>query len=169
MSGPAVGVVVTVADEIYAEHDGTERWELVVTVPPVVDAIKVLSVRCGLSVVEVRQGSQGWHAFQSSYEATSPRQNHTQAVQDARSFVEAQERQRLLTDAIAPAVAAAEAQAAHRYCGSNADRQSLGCPGHCEDCCSVGHVLAHPDLGCGDVGCYSDHDVESTRDGESRG
>lgn len=48
-------------------------------------------------------------------------------------------------------------QQAHNLCGSNSDRQSVGDPGHCEDCCSVGHVVAHPDLGCGDVGCYSDH------------
>lgn len=50
-------------------------------------------------------------------------------------------------------------QAPHRYCGSDADRQSVGDPGHCEDCASVGHIVAHPDLGCGDVGCYSSHDV----------
>lgn len=47
-----------------------------------------------------------------------------------------------------------------RYCGNNPDRQSVGDPGHCEDCCSVGHIVAHPDLGCGDVQCYSDHDDE---------
>lgn len=41
--------------------------------------------------------------------------------------------------------------------GSNPERQSVGDPGHCEDCVSVGHVVAHPELGCGDVGCYSDH------------
>lgn len=48
-------------------------------------------------------------------------------------------------------------QAPHRYCGSNSERQSVGDPGHCEDCCSVGHIVAHPEYGCGDVGCYSDH------------
>lgn len=48
-------------------------------------------------------------------------------------------------------------QAPHQYCGSNSDRQSVGDPGHCEDCCSVGHIIAHPDLGCGDVGCYHVH------------
>lgn len=53
----------------------------------------------------------------------------------------------------------------HDLCGSNADRQSVGDPGHCEDCCSVGHVVAHPDLGCGDVGCYRTHgDEEANRD-----
>lgn len=44
-----------------------------------------------------------------------------------------------------------------RFIGSNAERQSVGDPGHCEDCVSVGHVMAHPNLGCGDVGCHSDH------------
>lgn len=45
----------------------------------------------------------------------------------------------------------------HEYCGTDAERQSIGDPGHCEDCCSVGHIVAHPDLGCGDVGCVRDH------------
>lgn len=45
----------------------------------------------------------------------------------------------------------------HQYCGSNAERQSVGDPGHCEDCVSVGHLVAHPELGCGDVGCTKDH------------
>lgn len=48
-------------------------------------------------------------------------------------------------------------QAPHRYAGNAAARQEVGDPGHCEDCCSVGHVVAHPDLGCGDVACISDH------------
>lgn len=46
----------------------------------------------------------------------------------------------------------------HDLSGSNVERQQVGDPGHCEDCCSVGHVVAHPDLGCGDVGCYRTHD-----------
>lgn len=46
----------------------------------------------------------------------------------------------------------------HEYAGSNSDRQSVGDPGHCESCCSVGHIVAHPMLGCGDVGCNSNHD-----------
>ena len=55
-------------------------------------------------------------------------------------------------------------QMAHDLCGSNSERQSVGDPGHCEDCCSVGHVVAHPDLGCGDVGCYRTHgDEEADR------
>lgn len=45
----------------------------------------------------------------------------------------------------------------HKYCGSNSDRQSVGNPGHCEDCVSVGHLVAHPEWGCGDVGCNSEH------------
>lgn len=44
-----------------------------------------------------------------------------------------------------------------KYIGSNSARQSVGDPGHCEACVSVGHVAAHPDLGCGDVGCYRHH------------
>ena len=49
-------------------------------------------------------------------------------------------------------------QAPHKFAGSDSERQSVGDPGHCEDCCSVGHVKAHPDLGCGDVGCDLSHD-----------
>ena len=45
----------------------------------------------------------------------------------------------------------------HEFCGSDTARQEVGDPGHCEDCCSAGHVVAHPDLGCGDVGCYLTH------------
>ncbi|RSN26528.1 hypothetical protein DMC63_01445 [Streptomyces sp. WAC 05977] len=52
-------------------------------------------------------------------------------------------------------------QMPHELCGSNSERQSVGDPGHCEDCCSVGHVVAHPDLGCGDVGCYRTHGDET--------
>ena len=45
----------------------------------------------------------------------------------------------------------------HGYAGSDSERQSVGLPGHCEDCAEVGHVTAHPDLGCGDVGCTRAH------------
>ena len=45
----------------------------------------------------------------------------------------------------------------HPYCGSSSERQSVGNPGHCERCAEFGHVLAHPNLGCGDVGCTRDH------------
>lgn len=45
----------------------------------------------------------------------------------------------------------------HPFPGGNPDRQAVGDPGHCEDCVSVGHVIAHPDRGCGDVGCTRAH------------
>lgn len=48
----------------------------------------------------------------------------------------------------------------HRYCGSNPERQSVGDPGHCEACCSVGHIVAHPAFGCADVGCTLNHSGE---------
>lgn len=48
----------------------------------------------------------------------------------------------------------------HPYAGSNSDRQSVGDPGHCERCAEFGHVRAHRDLGCGDVGCTKDHNQE---------
>lgn len=51
-------------------------------------------------------------------------------------------------------------QSPHPLAGSNSERQSVGDPGHCEDCCSVGHVVAHPDLGCGDVGCDVSHEAD---------
>lgn len=41
--------------------------------------------------------------------------------------------------------------------GSNPSRQEQGLPGHCEDCAEQGHVEAHPELGCSDVGCTTDH------------
>jgi hypothetical protein len=44
-----------------------------------------------------------------------------------------------------------------RLAGSNSDRQSVGLPGHCERCAEVGHVRAHKNLGCGDVGCTQAH------------
>lgn len=44
------------------------------------------------------------------------------------------------------------------HIGSNPARQAVGDPGHCEDCVSVGHVTAHPELGCGDVGCTHTHE-----------
>jgi hypothetical protein len=45
----------------------------------------------------------------------------------------------------------------HPLAGSDAARQSVGLPGHCEDCAALGHVIAHPELGCADVGCDIDH------------
>jgi hypothetical protein len=41
--------------------------------------------------------------------------------------------------------------------GQNTERQSVGLPGHCDRCAEVGHVVAHPDLGCADVGCTQSH------------
>lgn len=48
------------------------------------------------------------------------------------------------------------------YAGSNSERQSVGLPGHCVKCAELGHVDAHPDLGCGDVGCHSTHGDEES-------
>lgn len=45
-----------------------------------------------------------------------------------------------------------------RFAGSNPERQSIGLPGHCVACAEHGHVAAHPELGCGDVGCTPFHD-----------
>lgn len=45
----------------------------------------------------------------------------------------------------------------HPYAGSNPERAGVGDPGHCERCAVLGHVEAHPDLGCGDVGCHRAH------------
>lgn len=50
------------------------------------------------------------------------------------------------------------------FTGSNSERQSVGLPGHCDDCAEVGHVAAHPDLGCTDVGCHSAHPEEPDTD-----
>ncbi len=44
-----------------------------------------------------------------------------------------------------------------RFAGSNPDRQTLGLPGHCEECAAYGHSVAHPKLGCADVGCDREH------------
>lgn len=41
--------------------------------------------------------------------------------------------------------------------GSSKKRAEVGLPGHCERCAEVGHVAAHPDMGCGDVGCDTSH------------
>lgn len=46
----------------------------------------------------------------------------------------------------------------HPRAGSNPERQSVGLPGHCALCAEHGHAAAHPDLGCGDVGCSAHHD-----------
>lgn len=46
----------------------------------------------------------------------------------------------------------------HTRCGTNRDRQWVGRPGHCSVCAVVGHVVAHPERGCADVGCNDPHD-----------
>lgn len=45
----------------------------------------------------------------------------------------------------------------HPFAGSDKERAQVGLPGHCERCAEVGHIRAHRSLGCGDVGCNSDH------------
>jgi hypothetical protein len=45
----------------------------------------------------------------------------------------------------------------HEHAGADSDRASVGLPGHCDICAIVGHVVAHPVFGCGDVQCNSDH------------
>ncbi|MFE7780282.1 hypothetical protein [Streptomyces nigrescens] len=46
----------------------------------------------------------------------------------------------------------------HPFAGTSKERAEVGLPGHCELCAEVGHVKAHRNLGCGDVGCSSAHD-----------
>lgn len=48
----------------------------------------------------------------------------------------------------------------HPHAGSDKARQETGQAGHCDTCARVGHVKAHRDLGCGDVGCNIHHDEE---------
>jgi hypothetical protein len=45
----------------------------------------------------------------------------------------------------------------HRLAGDNSERASVGLPGHCWVCAVVGHPVAHPEYGCGDVRCNVDH------------
>ncbi|NUR01334.1 MAG: hypothetical protein HOY79_33860 [Streptomyces sp.] len=45
----------------------------------------------------------------------------------------------------------------HRFAGACKERAEVGLPGHCERCAEVGHVEAHPDLGCSDVRCDKAH------------
>jgi hypothetical protein len=44
----------------------------------------------------------------------------------------------------------------HPYPGSSPGHDR---PGHCDRCAEIGHVRAHPSLGCGDVGCEEHHPV----------
>lgn len=49
--------------------------------------------------------------------------------------------------------------AAPTFTGSaSGERAESGYSSHCDRCERFGHVLAHPDLGCGDVGCTRAHD-----------
>ena len=48
--------------------------------------------------------------------------------------------------------------------GSSKERQEVGLPGHCDRCVALGHEVAHPRLGCADVGCYSPHGREVAQD-----
>jgi hypothetical protein len=45
----------------------------------------------------------------------------------------------------------------HPFAGVSKERAEVGLPGHCERCAEVGHVSAHPELGCGDVRCDKEH------------
>lgn len=56
----------------------------------------------------------------------------------------------------------------HPYAGSSPERGSTGLPGHCEPCAQVGHVRAHPNLGCGDVGCTKAHSPDDDLAGQPR-
>lgn len=48
--------------------------------------------------------------------------------------------------------------ATHPHAGTSKAQQEAGDPGHCDPCAEVGHVEAHPSLGCGDVGCDKPHE-----------
>ena len=50
----------------------------------------------------------------------------------------------------------------HSFAGTSNTRQTVGLPGHCETCAEVGHVAAHPDLGCANVGCDRNHEPAVT-------
>lgn len=64
----------------------------------------------------------------------------------------------------------------HPYAGSNPARQGAGSPGHCGMCMTEGHLVAHPNAGCADVGCTVVHgggesppDENGERSGDGRG
>ena len=45
----------------------------------------------------------------------------------------------------------------HPRAGADSERAYIGLPGHCDYCAIAGHVVAHPDYGCGDVRCHASH------------
>lgn len=51
------------------------------------------------------------------------------------------------------------------YVGSDPERQTIGLPGHCDQCATTGHIRAHPKRGCADVGCNSSHETPVTAEG----
>lgn len=51
----------------------------------------------------------------------------------------------------------------HPFAGTNTERAYVGDPGHCDYCAVLGHVVTHPDLGCGDVGCNRAHSEEENQ------
>lgn len=55
----------------------------------------------------------------------------------------------------------------HSFAGHSKERAQVGLPGHCERCAEVGHVKAHPSLGCGDVGCNRSHETTKRREARS--
>lgn len=95
---PVVRVVVAVADETIKP----ERWELVVTVPPVVETVTQVLVKCGHTAVTLRyrdRPDNDWVAWQGSW-VTVPRPDYEGALEDARRWVEDAERRRLLDHAV---------------------------------------------------------------------
>lgn len=79
--------------------DGDELWELAITVPPVTEAIHKLLVRCGHTTVVVEKDNNGWAPVSGG--AVMPRRpDYEGAVADAREWVEANERKRLLSNAV---------------------------------------------------------------------
>lgn len=89
--------------------DERETWEVQITVPPVTEEVKVLRVRCGLTVAEVREAadSGSWHAVERNSPVQPIRQDdYPAAVADARRIALGEERRRLLDIALTEAVQA---------------------------------------------------------------
>ena len=83
-----------------AVADGEELWELAVTVPPVTELINELLVKCGHTVVTVKKAPRGWGPSQQGYFVTEPKDDYEAVVADARHWVRAAERKRLLANAL---------------------------------------------------------------------